>query len=91
MIAELLAQLGSSSEEIAESLRKAKVVGHKENCHTCPLAIWLMCVGRMSNVSVEEDCVSACYANERYSENLAEALMQFIEHFDKGHYPDLEA
>lgn len=91
MIAELLAQLGSTAEQIAESLRKAGIRGRQRNTCNCPIANWMKtrpgivaistCRKRIM-VIIEADCIV---------EPTPPAVQDFITDFDGECYRDLRA
>lgn len=91
-LAEALAQLGPTPEDVARTLRRAGVVGHRECCHACPVARYLLQLGA-ADVAVDHD-VSAVRRDGTEDWTHVEnprAVRLFIENFDSGGYDDLES
>lgn len=88
---EFLRSLGSTSTEVAESLRAMGVKAERETCYRCPIAVVLVAeLGlELDDVAVDDKTASIQDA-ERTAAFLPVAVRKFIEEFDRGNYPFLE-
>lgn len=91
-----LVSLGTTKDEVADSLRAARIKGDREECHSCPVAEWLK--GRFNlpdrNIepSVNSDWVSLEDPSllEDISISSPVAVEEFVRAFDDRLYPDLD-
>jgi hypothetical protein len=88
---EFLRSLGSTSTEVAESLRAMGVKAERETCYRCPIAVVLVDELGMDVDDIEVDGKTASFQDaERPSLHLPGAVRKFIDEFDNGSYPFLE-
>lgn len=98
---EYLTSLGSSADEVAESLRQQGVKGRRGSSRRCPIlnGIYKACPDYWSGLIIvngrkKDDGNWSYYAALRDSQimdpTLPQAVMNFIGNFDEGKYPDLE-
>lgn len=85
----VLSELGETPEAIRESLAKLGIKGKQTTCRACPIHNYLK-----SKMPGEE--LSGWYGDLEfksdylgYRKAVAQAAMDFIKHFDRGHYPEL--
>jgi hypothetical protein len=87
---QLLEGLGSTSAEVAESLKLQGITGKRRECFSCPIAMFLIKNGadiRRGAVGIE-----SIMPSERYEEfDTPPAISRFIRNFDDGQYPELES
>lgn len=88
---DFLRSLGSTSTEVAESLRAMGVKAERETCYRCPIAVVLVDELGMEVDDVAVNDKRASFQDaQRTSVFLPLAVRKFIAEFDSGNYPFLE-
>jgi hypothetical protein len=90
----LLADLGNSPHEIAETLREAGVKGQRKLSERCPIAKWLTTQTNCREVQVDYGAAGVYLTlgpGESFICTPPAAIDEFIRAFDDGEYPDLDA
>jgi hypothetical protein len=90
-----LRKLGDNSAKIAESLKAMGIRGFLEDSACCPLANYLV---KELNLDTEAEVLmiyggrTVCHGSEYLMyEELPDAAIEFIDRFDAGAFPDLDA
>lgn len=98
---EYLTSLGSSADEVAESLRQQHVRGRRGSTHQCPIirGIYKACPDYWSGLRIvsgykkqngDWGYTATLRDSQIMDPTLPQAVMNFIGNFDEGKYPDLE-
>ncbi len=88
-ITELLAELGDAPDAIAAALRDRGVVGCREYCRRCPIAVYLQRNG-IREASVTHSIADG-WENGRFKTvTMPIQVRRFVMNMDRGEYPDLE-
>lgn len=88
-----LAKLGTTTEEIAESLKVKSCKGYRRQAESCPIAVYLKAEFPQYNVFVDGVWIDMLILGGLNSTNLdaPEVIHDFVQSFDAGQFPDLEA
>lgn len=81
-----------TADEIAEYFRGEGIKGSCGLYSSCAIAVWMTkTTGRMAHVSTSDIWVIGEQSpiGDRVTLNHTDAMMDFVYHFDHGHYPDL--
>jgi hypothetical protein len=86
IIAQDLKALGNTVDEIADTLQRLCIKGHKEVSWGCPIYFYLKSKGHdVSSVGYHYACIVS-----QPSFYMPSLITDFIRSFDYGQYPDLE-
>lgn len=87
-----LHDMGSTAQEVADTLKQAGIKGRRQSCENCPIARYLDLLGyACPQVGLESGINAGNRAIFRYiDEPHTEATEGFIRQFDKGEFPGLE-
>ena len=90
---ELLAGLGSTADEIVDTLRAAGIKGLRQEAAACPIANWLVLEANAWDVEVDgiEVSIRAEGSNRAVHCSPPHGVYMFVLCFDNRRYPDLEA
>lgn len=89
IIKEALTNLGSTPDAIADSLRRHRIYGYRDNPNECPIANYLWMVG--GKYPMVDGYISRVTINfNRVTVRAPSAVEKFVELFDSGKYPFLE-
>lgn len=101
LITEYLTSLGTTSEEVANSLRQQGVKGKKRSCKLCPIlnGLYQACPDFWPGLKIQggDKAGDHWYYSATFNDcqicdpTLPAPVMDFIGDFDGGKYPDLEA
>ncbi len=83
----LLTALGSTTNDVANSLMANGVKGNRQSCYHCPIAVYL------KKATGDVVIVESTHAGIQYKYDLVRLpvpVQQFIIDFDRGFYPELE-
>lgn len=94
-IVELLSDLGSTPEAVAESLRGRNCKGKKQLARCCPIANLVRTNLNLAENEALTVTIGGVLITNRYSENVIfvttpDPVMNFISAFDGGKFPFLE-
>ena len=91
-----LDKLGSSADEIAETLSAAGIKGYPEDCFHCPLANWLTSTFSLAEHGLRADVGSYEINIHNFASgegvctiHTSEAVADFVNDFDMGDFPNL--
>jgi hypothetical protein len=91
----LLGTLGTSPEQVAETLRAKGIKGQPMQAHSCPIAKWLSAETGAAVVTVDTGSCGVYLGfgpgRESVQATPPGAVDQFIVQFDDREYPDLVA
>ena len=78
----LLNTLGSTAEEVANTLRAAGVRGERRRCGKCPVAHWLLANTTGYNIEVDPSVIDMWNYSEVFSVYTPTPVANFIRNFD---------
>lgn len=87
-VAELLRALGSTADEVAETLRRGGYRGERQRCDVCPIAQYL---GANDVDGPAVYPIVVFFGPECEAASNPEGAYLFMRAFDEGGYPDLVA
>lgn len=91
LVKSLLADLGTTSDEIAANLKRLRCTGHRKDCTRCPIAVYLEKHGiyLRDTRGVAGGEVEFISNSDYRVVPLSKPIREFIDQFDEGEHPDL--
>jgi hypothetical protein len=90
-LAEALAELEAQGRGIPDFLHEQGVVGVREDCNACPVAVFLLQRTGAARIDVNGFAVTAYYEDGGTDDEMNHRYVtDFIQDFDTEHYPELD-
>jgi hypothetical protein len=85
---QLLDNLGSTADEVAANLKDQGITGRRQRCYSCPIAKFLNKNGA-PECAVGSSMIRIALTEEPFKPSFT--IQTFINSFDSGAYPELDA